>query len=100
MKIDKSYIIAAAVAAIFIVGLSYSMANPVINILSTCEDRGWDGSEYNTGVTEMKIGEDFGEDIIVKCNKDPKVTDTMIDVLDALPLIKIRQDRYGEKHDE
>ena len=63
--------------------------SPLIDLLKECEGRAWDGSEYNTGVRDVKLFED-SEDIIVKCTKAPEETDAIIDVLDALPLVKIR----------
>lgn len=57
---------------------------PVVNVLDECEKRGWDGSEYNTGVREIKLFQE-NEDIIVKCNKDKSgETDAMVGIKDAI----------------
>ena len=66
------------------------MVFPTLNVLNKCEEVEWDGSEYNTGIKDMTIGENFGKEIIVKCNKAPKDTDAMIDIFDALPFIEIK----------
>ncbi len=77
----------------FIAGLMLYLFSPTINSLQECEKRGWDGSEYNTGIREIDIfGDDSGKEIIVKCNKADKETDAMIGVFDALPGIKITED--------
>lgn len=88
---NKSGIIAAVIGVILAMSLVYLMAAPTIKMLSVCEERGWDGSEYNTGVRDINLFEE-SEYIIVKCNKAPKETDAMIDVLDALPGINIKGD--------
>ena len=59
----------------------YTMAKP----LKFCEEKGWDGSEYRKEHLLFK-------DTVAKCNKAPNETDAMIDVLDALPFIKIKSD--------
>jgi hypothetical protein len=61
-------------------------------MLEVCEKRNWDGSEYNTIIKDWTIGENFGKDIIVKCNKAEKETDAMIGIFDALPGIEIKND--------
>ena len=61
----------------------YTMAKP----LKFCEEKGWDGSEYRKEHILFK-------DTVAPCNKKPNETDVMIDILDALPLIKIRSDSF------
>ncbi len=86
-------IIIFALVFIFIVCVMLYMFSPTINSLQECEKRGWDGSEYNTGIREIDpFGDDSGKEIIVKCNKADKETDAMIGIFDALPGIKIVED--------
>lgn len=65
------------------------MAEP----LKFCEEKGWDGSEYRKEHLLFK-------DTVAKCNKKPNETDAMIDVLDELPFIKIRNDVSRGEGDE
>ena len=83
MENKKEFIISFVVCSIFMLALIVYAFSPVIKTLDECERRGWDGSEYNTEVRDIKLFEE-SEDIIVKCNKAPKETDAMLDVLDAL----------------
>ncbi len=77
------YLISFVTCFVFLLALMYLAFAPVINTLDECKDRGWDGSEYNTGVREIKLFQE-SENIIIKCNKEPKETDAMLGILDAL----------------
>lgn len=89
-----AYIICLTIVASFAWYLLYSSSEP----LRVCEERGWDGSEYNTGVKDIKLFEE-SDDIIVKCTKEPNETDAIIDVLDELPFVKIKRDVSTRKRE-
>lgn len=88
---NKKRILGIFIALIIVMAMAILLLSAPIKMLKECEARGWDGSEYNTGVRKLKLFEE-SEDIIVKCNKAPEETDAMIDILDALPFVKIRND--------
>ena len=71
------------VIALFVTSLLYLGLTPIKRIVDNCEDRGWDGSEYDTGVKDIKP---FRENnpIIVKCNKKETETDAIVGVVNAL----------------
>ncbi len=50
---------------------------PMRNILNTCEERGWDGSEIEYGREPFT-----GDPQIVKCNKNDE-TEAIIDLIDG-----------------
>lgn len=84
MENKKEFIVSFIICFIFISALIYLAFSPVINTLDECERRNWDGSEYNTGVRDVKLFEE-SKDIIIKCNKDKSgETDAMIGIKDAL----------------
>ena len=93
-------VITFGLCLIFITGLMYLIFAPFMDVLSECEKRGWDGSEHNTGQKDLSIGENFGKDIIIKCNKAEKETDVMVEVFDALPFIEIKDDAKEANQNE
>ena len=79
------------VLIISLVGVMYFPLKSMADIIEECENRGWDGSEYNTGVMDVQLFRESKE-IIVKCNKEKEndETDKIIEVLDAIPGIKLK----------
>lgn len=81
---NRKDIIGSIVGFVLITSILVYCFAPVVNVLNECEKRGWDGSEYNTGVRDIKLFQE-SEDIIIKCNKDKSgETDAMIGIKDAL----------------
>jgi len=87
----KSETISSLIGCLIIMSIAIGLLFMTIKPIKECESRGWDGSGYSTGVREIKLFQE-SEEIVVKCSKAPKETDAMIDILDALPFVKIKQD--------
>ena len=99
MKINIKSILITMVCLIIILSIACFFLYRPIKMFKECERRCWDGSEYNTGVRDVKL---FGEskDIVIRCTKEPKETDAMIDTLGALPFVKIKNDACGRKDEQ
>ena len=82
MKIDKGSIIAAIIITILVFGFFLFLTRPIKKVIDNCEEKGWDGSEYDTGVVDIKIFEE-SETIKVKCNKATE-TDPMKEIINGL----------------
>ncbi len=67
---------------ISLMGLFYLGISPIKKTIDYCEEKEWDGSEYDTGIREIKLVD--SENIKVKCNKEKDETDAIIGIVDSL----------------
>ena len=88
----KDKIIFFLICLLMSFGIFLFITMPMKGIIDNCEDKGWDGSTYDTGIKEVTLFEK-PETIKVKCNKDGNgETDAMIGVLDALYFLEKSND--------
>lgn len=81
-KINWASVLIFILCMALVLSILFYGLNPLKKTIDYCEDKGWNGEEYNTGVRTTNI---FREnyDIKVKCSKAEE-TDAIIGILDAL----------------